>query len=67
MPFYANCAVAIAKAVNPKGDGGMNITTEEGEEIVSNLNDAFGSLITQEWIDRIVDMAEFRVRNYLGI
>lgn len=58
---------AIAKAVNPKGDGGMNITTEEGEEIVSNLNDAFGSLITQEWIDGIVDMAEFKIRNYLGI
>lgn len=58
---------SIAKAVNPNGEGGMTITNEEGEEIVSNLKEACGSLITQEWIDGIVDMAESKIKKYLEI
>lgn len=57
----------IAKAVNPNGDGGMSITEQEGEEIVSDLKDACGSLITQEWIDGIIMKAEESVKKYLSI
>lgn len=57
----------IAKAVNPNGDGGMSITEQEGEEIVSDLKDACGSLITQDWIDGIIMKAEESVKKYLSI
>lgn len=57
----------IAKAVNPEGDGGMNITEAEGEEIVSNLKDACGSLVSQSMIDNIVDSAEKPIRKFLNI
>lgn len=57
----------IAKAVNPNGDGGMSITEQEGEEIVSDLKEACGSLITQDWIDGIIMKAEESVKKYLSI
>ena len=57
----------IARAVNPNGDGGMSITEQEGDEIVSDLKEACGSLITQEWIDGIIMKAEESVKKYLSI
>lgn len=57
----------IAKAVNPSGEGGMNITDDEGEAIVSDLKEACGSLITQEWIDGMIDRAEYSIKQFLNL
>lgn len=57
----------ISKALNPNGEGGMTITEAEGEEIIAHIETACGSIVTEGWLDEIIENAESRVKGFLKL
>lgn len=57
----------VAAAIKPSSEDGMNISAEEGKQIVDNIEEACGVLVSQEFIDGVIEKAESKVKQLLKL